>query len=87
MQGIYIRSTTYLLTIHAHLRDNPIVSLVGPRQTGKTTLARMVADEIGDAVHFFDLESPADLARLANPELILRPLTGLVILDEVWRRS
>ena len=37
-------------------------------------------------VHFFDLESPSDLARLANPELILSPLKGLVILDEVQRR-
>ncbi|HSG20803.1 MAG TPA: hypothetical protein VLA31_08550, partial [Burkholderiaceae bacterium] len=37
-------------------------------------------------VHGFDLESPADLARLANPELALRPLNGLVILDEVQRR-
>lgn len=47
----------------------------------------MVAEETADPVHCFDLESPADLARLANPELILRPLTGLMILDEVWSRS
>jgi predicted AAA+ superfamily ATPase len=36
--------------------------------------------------HFFDLESPSDLARLAHPELVLRPLKGLVILDEVQRK-
>lgn len=77
----------YLQTIRERLRDNPIVSLVGPRQAGKTTLARMLADEATSAVHFFDLESPADLARLGNPELILRPLTGLVILDEIQRRT
>ncbi|MCU0974672.1 MAG: ATP-binding protein [Burkholderiales bacterium] len=81
-----VRRTAYLETIRERLRANPIVSLVGPRQTGKTTLARMLAEESTEAVHFFDLESPADLARLANPELVLRPLTGLVILDEVQRR-
>lgn len=47
----------------------------------------MFAGEADGPVHCFDLESPADLARLANPELVLRPLTGLVILDEVQRRS
>lgn len=78
--------TAYLQTIRARLRDNPIVSLLGPRQAGKTTLAQMFADEADGPVHFFDLESPVDLARLANPELVLRPLTGLVILDEVQRR-
>jgi len=81
-----VRRTAYLQVIRERLQDNPIVSLVGPRQAGKTTLARMLADEITEAVHFFDLESPADLARLSNPELVLRPLTGLVILDEVQRR-
>ena len=76
----------YLQTIRGRLRDNPIVSLVGPRQAGKTTLARMLAADTPGPVHLFDLEAPSDLARLANPELVLRPLTGLVILDEVQRR-
>ncbi|MCC6472181.1 MAG: ATP-binding protein [Burkholderiales bacterium] len=81
-----VRRTAYLQTIRERLRDNPIVSLVGPRQAGKTTLARMFADASAEAVHFFDLESPTDLARLVNAELVLRPLAGLVILDEVQRR-
>jgi hypothetical protein len=81
-----IRRTDYLQRIRTRLRDNPIVSLVGPRQAGKTTLARTLAEESTGPVHCFDLESPADLARLANPELALRPLAGLVILDEVQRR-
>jgi len=81
-----IRRVAYLETIRERLRDNTVVSLVGPRQAGKTTLARILAAESADAVHVFDLESPADLARLANPELVLRPLTGLVILDEVQRQ-
>ena len=46
------------------------MALVGPRQAGKTTLARMLAGSYAEAVHIFDLESPADLARLANPELV-----------------
>lgn len=77
----------YRRLIGKRLRDNPVVALPGPRQAGKTTLARMFAEqEAGDEeVHFFDLESPADLARLANPELALEPLRGLVILDEIQR--
>lgn len=81
-----VNRVAYLQTIRDRLRDNQIVSLVGPRQAGKTTLARAVAGESVDPVHFFDLESPADLARLANPELVLTPLTGLVVLDEAQRR-
>ena len=81
-----IQRRKYEETIRERLRSNPIVSLVGPRQAGKTTLARMVAESTAGVVHFFDLESPSDLARLANPELVLRPLSGLVILDEVQRR-
>lgn len=77
---------TYLDTLHLRLTESPVVALVGPRQAGKTTLARMLAASWGEAVHSFDLESPADLARLANPELALRPLKGLVILDEVQQR-
>ena len=81
-----VRRAVYLETIQKRLRDNPVVSLVGPRQAGKTTLARMVAKDSKTPVHFFDLESPAGLARLGNPELVLGPLKGLVILDEVQRR-
>ncbi len=82
--------SSYLGTIEERLRDNPIVTLIGPRQTGKTTLARLFAQEAakttGISVHHFDLESPADLARLSNPELTLSPLSGLIILDEIQRR-
>lgn len=74
----------YLAKIDARLRDNPVVALVGPRQAGKTTLAKNYAEGAGET-HFFDLESPSDLARLANPELVLSPLRGLVVLDEIQR--
>jgi predicted AAA+ superfamily ATPase len=60
-----------------------LVTLLGPRQCGKTTLARALAETRKS--EYFDLERPADIARLENPELVLKPLRGLVILDEVQR--
>jgi predicted AAA+ superfamily ATPase len=58
--------------------------LTGPRQSGKTTLARELLDE--DSPRYFDLEDPANLARLSEPRTALAPLRGLVVLDEVQRR-
>lgn len=68
------------------LRRSPVVALLGPRQVGKTTLAREVAAEWSGRVTFFDLERPSDLARLQDAELALEPLRGLVVLDEIQRR-
>lgn len=69
------------------LRRAPVVTILGPRQVGKTTLARDVAESFrGGAVTTFDLEQPSALARLAEPELALEPLRGLVVLDEIQRR-
>jgi uncharacterized protein len=63
---------------------HPAVAIEGPRQCGKTTLARTLA--AGEAtVTYFDLESPADLQRLSTPEQTLGPLRGLVVIDEVQR--
>ncbi|HEX2687005.1 MAG TPA: ATP-binding protein [Kofleriaceae bacterium] len=75
---------------HAHrvrwlLKHNPVVAILGPRQIGKSTLARQIADERRN-VTMFDLERPADLRRLEDPERVLGPLKGLVVLDEVQRR-
>jgi uncharacterized protein len=67
------------------LRQFPVVALLGARQVGKSTLARAYAERAGTAA-FFDLESPRDLARLAEPQLALDPLRGLVVLDEIQRR-
>jgi hypothetical protein len=66
------------------LKTNPIVALLGPRQCGKTTLARELA-KTGRST-YFDLEDPADLSRLAEPMLALEPLKGLIVIDEVQRR-
>ena len=66
------------------LAEYPAVALIGPRQVGKTTLALEIADAV-DSV-YLDLESPADLARLSDPELYLADHEDrLVILDEVHR--
>jgi hypothetical protein len=57
--------------------------LTGPRQCGKTTLARELLHE--DSLNYFDLEDPVSLARLDEPMTALRPLEGLVVIDEVQR--
>ena len=67
------------------LRRYPAVGIIGARQTGKTTLSRMIAGKRKEPVHFFDLENPEDLARLTDPMLALKNLGGLVVLDEVQR--
>jgi predicted AAA+ superfamily ATPase len=66
------------------LRENPVVALVGPRQCGKTTLAREIARDRGAT--FFDLEDPVSLQRLAEPKTALAALRGLIVIDEVQRR-
>ena len=70
-----------LEALRGKLRRAPITALLGPRQCGKTTLARSLAAE-----HFFDLEDPRSLARLDQPQTALESLTGTVVIDEVQRR-
>ena len=74
----------YLELIRERLKSFPVVSVLGPRQVGKTTLARVIAGE--QPSHFFDLEDVAALARLAEPKAALERLEGLVVLDEVQRK-
>lgn len=69
--------------IRSALRRSRVVALLGPRQCGKTTLAREFV--AADSLNYFDLEDPASLARLSQPDLALRPLKGLVVIDEVQR--
>ena len=67
------------------LRRHPVVGIVGARQVGKTTLARLIVKERHGSCSYFDLEDPEDLARLADPMLALKGLKGLVVIDEVQR--
>lgn len=73
-----------LRAIQRGLERSRVVILTGPRQCGKTTLARQLVDE--DSINYFDLEDPASLARLDEPMTALRPLSGLVVVDEIQRR-
>ena len=66
------------------LGRSPVVVLTGPRQCGKTTLARVLVSP--DSPNYFDLEEPGSAARLEEPMTALRTLTGLVVIDEVQRR-
>jgi len=71
------------------LRTFKVVALLGPRQSGKTTLARQIAATVTDFSterNYFDLEDPAHLERLENPKLALSGLRGLVVIDEIQRR-
>ena len=70
--------------IGAALARGPVTVLTGPRQSGKTTLARALLSE--DSANYFDLEDPVSLARLEEPRTALEPLRGLVVIDEVQRR-
>jgi predicted AAA+ superfamily ATPase len=66
--------------VQQRLRTDPVVLLTGPRQCGKTTIARRIA--AGRRATVFDLEVPADRERLREPMTALRPLRGLVVIDE-----
>lgn len=72
----------YLVELRTLLHQSPIVAILGARQVGKTTLAKMLVESSNETT-FFDLENPAHLARLSDPLLALESLKGLVIIDEV----
>jgi hypothetical protein len=81
---MFIARTTLLEQIRAALGRNPVTVLTGPRQSGKTTLARELLSI--DSPNYFDLEDPVSLARLDEPRTALEPLEGLVVIDEIQRR-
>ncbi len=73
--------------IEVSLRDFPVVGILGPRQVGKTTLAKMIAETSQTKVVYLDLERLSDLRKLSNAELYLESHgEALVILDEVQRK-
>lgn len=67
------------------LKRSRIVAMLGPRQSGKTTLARQLVPM--NSLNYFDLEDPQGVARLTEPGIALRPLKGLVVIDEIQRRA
>ncbi len=71
----------YIARLNAAINRAPITALLGPRQCGKTTLARILMKD--HEATYFDLESVPDQRRLENPELVLGDLRGLIILDEI----
>jgi uncharacterized protein len=79
-----IERRTDLARVRAALRRSRVVALLGPRQCGKTTLAQQFVR--ADSESYFDLEDPRSVVRLTEPELALRPLKGLVVIDEIQRR-
>lgn len=76
-----IQRPVYLKNLADGVRRSPVTALLGPRQCGKTTLARMFEQDMQKT--YFDLESEPDRLRLQNPELMLGSLDGLVVLDEI----
>ncbi|MDD5686904.1 MAG: ATP-binding protein [Elusimicrobia bacterium] len=56
----------------------PVTAILGPRQSGKTFLARLMKYN-----HYFDLENPQDISRLENPQITLEDLSGLIVIDEI----
>lgn len=81
-----VERNRHLSKLKLLLSRNPVVALLGARQVGKTTLAKALSQDWPDPIHFFDLESPIDVARLADAMLALERLQGLVVLDEIQRR-
>lgn len=79
-----IERSSLLSSIKTALGRSRVVALIGPRQSGKTTLARQFVRP--DSVNYFDLEDPVSLARLEQPMTALQDLRDLVVIDEIQRR-
>ncbi len=76
-----LKRNSYLEKIEKAVTRSPITAVLGPRQCGKTTLARAFSQSTNST--FFDIESLPDQRRLQNAEMVLGALDGLVILDEI----
>jgi predicted AAA+ superfamily ATPase len=70
--------------IQSAIERSRVVALIGPRQCGKTTMARRFLSP--SSINYFDLEDPYSLARLDQPMSSLQDLNGLVVIDEIQRR-
>lgn len=81
-----IARVSEISALKERLKHNPVVALLGPRQCGKTTLARQLSSQWNSPVTFFDCENPRDLARLEDPLMALSDIKGLIVIDEIQRR-
>src|SRR5689334_1318748 len=81
--SLSIQRSGLLSRIRNALRRSRVVALLGPRQSGKTTLARQFLPPESES--YFDLEDPVSLRRLEEPMLALQALKGLVVIDEIQR--
>ena len=81
----YDRAIKIALPGKARAEAGRVVTLIGPRQSGKTTLAREIVSATSN--NYFDLEDPTCIARLEQPLTALSGLRGTVVIDEVQRRS
>lgn len=63
----------------------PVTAIICAHQVGKTILARIIISSLNKPVHYFDLEIPEYLAKLADPVLALKYFKGIVVIDEVQR--
>jgi hypothetical protein len=82
--GAFLPRCSLFASLQAALARAPVVALLGPRQCGKTTLARQLVPVA--SANYFDLEDPISLARLEEPLTGLAELRGTVVIDEVQRR-
>lgn len=79
-----LERTRLLHGIRRGLKRSRVVALIGPRQSGKTTLARQIVPN--GSGNYFDLEDPTSRAILAEPMTALKGLRGIVVIDEVQHR-
>lgn len=76
-----IKREKYINQLTIAVGRSSVTAILGPRQCGKTTLARMFIE--GKQAAYFDLESRPDIQRLQNPELVLGSMKHIVVIDEI----
>jgi len=85
-----IKRKYFINQLRKGLATHPVIALLGPRQCGKTTLAKQYAAikqaKSQPVIHHFDLEDPDDLAKLDAPKLAFEDLSGLIVIDEIQRQ-
>ena len=78
-----INRQTFIDEIAFSFQIAPVCGLIGPRQCGKTTIAKEIASQFLGEVHHFDLEDDRDQNKMLEPLLILENLEGLIVIDEI----